>query len=257
MAGIHHVFLGEIFKLRRTAVSWLILLFPVLVSALYFFVYLDKGSELDTAPDGSFSQWTFYAQNFLIFFVMFYPMLAALTAFSLVNVEYKNSGWKLLYTQPVRKSGFYFSKVLLLYSLLLICAGLGFLLLVASGIALSHTYPNLGFSDTEQMIPLIGSLFFKVFVVGIAIASVHLFLALCYNNFVLCVGSACFLVIFGMIASRWKHAYLFPYTNSFSVLDDLGAKTVSWIPQYIWINALYAFGFLIAGYFIVKYKQTK
>ncbi len=257
MTAIYKVFAGEVFKLKRTSVCWIVFLFPILVTALFVLVYVHKAGKLTVEDTSGMTLWFLYAQNFFQFFVFFFPMLAALTAFSLVNVEDKNNGWKLMYTQPVNKHYFYFSKVILLYLMLLISIGLGYVLLLVSGWSLSQMYPQLNFSDIGEAAKFLASIFFKHFTAIASIATIHFLLALCWNNFVLCVGSACFLTILGMITMKWKYAYLFPYTNSSFIFNDLANSDITWFPKYVWIDVLWVVGVIIAGYFVVKYKQTK
>ncbi len=257
MASIFKVFSGEIFKSRKTAVSWLIVLFPILVTILFVIVNIHIAGKTTITDRPETSQWFQYSENYLRFFVLFFPMLAALAAFSLANIEDKNNGWKLMYTQPVKKHYFYFSKILLLYLFLLISVGLGYILMLGSGWALSEVYPQLNFSEMRYASEFLGVIFFKHFVVVVAIATIHFILSLCWNNFILCVGSACFMTIFGMIVSKWKYAYLLPYSNSPSIFKDLLQNDITWVPQYIWIDALWTLGLIIIGYFVVKYKQTK
>ncbi len=257
MTTICKVFAGEVFKLRRTTTCWIIILFPILATVLFFLVYSDKAGDVPIQSRSEASLWVSYARNFIQFFVFFLPMLAALVAFSLVNVEDKNNGWKLIYTQPVNKYYFYFSKIKLLYLLLLISIGLGYVLILASGFILSEMYPQLNFSNVGEGAGFLLPIFFKHFVVVISIATIHFVVALCWNNFVICVGSACFMTILGLMLSSWKHAYLLPYTNSPFIFDDLLRDKITWFPQYVWVDALWILGFIIAGYFVVKYKQTK
>ena len=185
MTTIYSVFIGEVFKLRRTAVRWLIILFPILVTVLFTLVYVHKAGKIELGNRSEISLWLPYARNFLQFYVFFFPMLAALTAFSLANVEDKNNGWKLMYTQPVNKHYFYFSKITLLFLLLLISIGLGYLLLIASGWVLSEIYPQLNFSDIAHATEILTPIFLKHFIAVVSISTIHFFLALCRNNFVL------------------------------------------------------------------------
>jgi hypothetical protein len=133
---------------------------------------------------------------------------------------------------------------------------LAYLLLVLSGIGLSHLFPQAGFQDFNINQILI-TFFLKTFLTLISIISIHFFLSIYWDNFIVSVGSACFLVIFGMIINNWKYSYLIPYSNlqkAFINFMQSGNEVFS--KEIIW-SIGYSVLFFLGGYFIMIKKSIK
>jgi hypothetical protein len=215
--------------------------------------YWSKMNEI-TGPDTL--RWKTHAQYIFNFFFFLYPLYAALIGFLLTNIEHKNRGFKHLFTLPAPKGYFYVSKILILVFWIASSMLLGSLLLVGTGQFLGMLYPDSGYAlaiPWDIFLPFL----FKLFVTTVSIMSIHYVLSIYWDNFIISVGSACFLVVFGMVVYRWENAYLIPYAHSLghylSYLNDGN----DFFNREIWIGLGYAVTFFVAGYFLMIRKEIK
>lgn len=245
---------AEIIKTKRTWNFSLVLLFPIVVTAIVFGYYIKN--LLGEESVGGSNLWVQYSRVFFQFYCFLYPLLAALIAFSLSNIEHRNNGFKQIFTFPVNKFSFYFTKVFILIFWMFCSLLLAYSLLVISGIGLSHLFPQAGFQD-YNINRIILTFFIRIFLTLISIISIHFFLSIYWDNFIISVGSACFLVIFGMIVNRWKYSYMIPYCNlEKAFFNFLQSGTEIFSKDILWSIA-YSIIFFFGGYLIMIKKSIK
>ena len=245
---------AEIVKTKRTWNFSLVVLFPVLVTAIIGVYFVTELLKADGA--GGDNMWFSYSRWFIQFYYFFYPMLAAIISFSLSNIEHRNNGFKQIFTFPTSKFSIYFSKILLLLFWMFCSLLLAYSLLVLSGNALSLIFPRAGFQD-YNINTIILVFFLRTFLTLISIISIHFFLSIYWDNFIISVGSACFLVIFGMIINNWEYSYLIPYcnlpkasANFFLAGTEVFSKDILW-------SLGYSILFFLGGYFVMVKKSVK
>lgn len=245
---------AEIIKTKRTWNFSLFLLFPIIITIIVFGYYTTELLQQESV--GGVNIWLHYSRVFFQFYYLFYPILAATIAFSLSNIEHRNNGFKQIFTFPVNKFYIYFSKVVLLLFWMFCSLLLAYSLLVISGNMLSYLFPEAGFQD-YNINSIIVTFFLRIFLTLIAIISIHFFLSLYWDNFIISVGSAVFFVIFGLIVYRWEYSYLIPYCNLMKAFThffkggtDIFSKEILW-------SIAYSIIFFLGGYFIMKKKSIK
>lgn len=243
---------GEVLKTRRTRGLLLAIVGPLVVTGIVAAFYLDNAANADPAV----SPWTGFNRYLFNFYLLLYPMFAALVGFMLSSIEHKNGGFKHIFTLPAPKRHFYFSKVLILLGWIafsLLCA---LVFLAAAGYLVQAIVPDYAFA--QNALPSAAySFLFRLFVSLISIVSIHFFLSLYFDNFILAVGSAVFLLVFGMIAVNHESAWLIPYTYPlYHFLEYTSGKTV-WVDERTWVSLGYALVFFSAGYWLVARKNIK
>lgn len=244
---------AEIAKTKRTWNFSLSVLFPVIVTAIiggYFVKELLKANGVGS------NMWFSYSRWFTQFYYFLYPLLAASISFSLSSIEHRNNGFKQIFTFPTSKFSIYFGKVTLLVFWMFCSVLLAYSLLVLSGNALSWLFPQAGFQD-YNISRIILVFFLRTFLTLISIISIHFFLSIYWDNFIISVGSACFFVVFGMIINNWEYSYLIPYCNlpkasaHFFLGDtEVFSKDILW-------SLGYSILFFWGGYFIMVKKSVK
>ncbi len=245
---------AEILKTKRTWNFSLLLLFPVVVTIIVFGYYI-KNLLGEEQVEGS-NIWMHYSRIFFQFYYLLYPLLAALISFSLSNIEHKNNGFKQVFTFPANKFLFYLSKVFILLFWSFSSLLLAYSLLVLSGNGLSYLFPQAGFQD-YSINPMIITFFIRIFLTLISIISIHFFLSMYWNNFIVSVGSACFLVIFGFIVNRWEYSYLIPYSNlQKALIHFFKGGTEIFSKEILW-SIVYSIVFFFGGYFIMVKKSIR
>ena len=243
---------GEILKTRRTRGLLLAILGPLAVTGIVVALYIDNAVKAD--PD--VSPWMGFSRQVFNFYFFLYPLFAALLGFMLSKIEHKNGGFKHIFTLPAPKSYFYFSKVMILLGWLglsLLCA-LAFL--VIAGGALHAFIPDYAFA--QNALPTSVYVFlFRLFVSLISIVAIHFFLSLYFDNFIVAVGSAVFLLVFGMVAVNHESAWLIPYTYPLQHFMGFMAGDTTWVDQRSWVSLGYGLVFFTAGYWLVSRKNIK
>lgn len=244
---------AEIAKTKRTWNFTLALLLPAVITLLIF-GYFARG--LVKAGGSCIYSWVNYSRWFLQLYDFLYPLLAAILAFSLSNIEHRNHGFKLIFTLPADKFSIYFSKVLILIFWMFCSLLLAYSLLMLSGNALSWLFPNADFQDF-QINHVIMVYFLRAFLTLICIIAIHFFLSIYWDNFIISVGSACFLVIFGMIIDNWKYSYLIPYSNMVKATNHFFMNGTEVFGREILWSIGGAMLFFTGGFFMMKRKSIK
>lgn len=223
----------------------------VVIIGFTFYLFTELGSK----PEDP-AIWRMYGRYIFQFFFFLYPLYAALMAFMLVNIEHKNKGFKHLFTLPVPKWYFYISKVLILLMWITASFVVAWVLMISCGKLLGAVFPNSGF----QLAPptnLFFAFYFKLYIVLLGIVAIHYFLSLYFDNFIISVGSACFLVIAGMIIQRWEYSFLFPYSHPLFVQIDYLNNVSTLFNRNLMINMAYAITFFVGGYILMSRKAIK
>lgn len=254
MVRFSDVLSAEIIKTKRTWNFSLVLLFPVVVTFIIL-GYFIKNLLGEESGDGS-NLWMHYSRVFFQFYYLLYPILAAIIAFSLSNIEHRNNGFKQIFTFPTNKFSIYFSKVFILLFWMLCSLLLAYSLLVLSGNGLSYLFPQAGLQD-YNINQIIITFFLRIFLTLISIISIHFFLSIYWDNFIVSVGSACFLVIFGLVVYKWKYSYIIPYCNlQKAFINFLQSGTDIFSKEILW-SIGYSILFFAGGYLIMIKKSIK
>lgn len=245
---------AEIIKTKRTWNFSLFLLFPIVVTAIVFGYYFKN--LLEQGNGGGINIWMNYSRSFSQFYYLFYPILAALVSFSVSNIEHRNNGFKQIFTFPINKFYIYFSKLVLLLFWTFCSVLLAYSLLIISGNLLSYLFPEAGFQNYD-INNIIVSFFLRIFITLISIIAIHFFLSIYWDNFIISVGSASFMVIFGLIVYRWEYSYLIPYCNLIKgAIHFAKGGTEIFSKEILW-SIVYSIIFFLGGYLIMIKKSIK
>ena len=194
---------SEHYKLRFNIAIWLFLLFPFFIT-LYIDVYiLFKHADAVNNPAITFdyNPWVWLLGRYIFeFYSLLYPILAAVLSYSLCDVEYKNYGFRLLFTRPVSKVTVYSSKIVFLLEIIFISSLIGYLTFLLSGFALDKLLPGYKFSS-YNVNTLMASYFSYLFIALSAVSFIQYNLSLIFKSFVLPIGFASLMTIF----TRWRN----------------------------------------------------
>lgn len=203
---------SELLKLRRTLVLWLALLTPLLVHGLNICIALDQKAASFSLQDwpsernGSFNMWL----------GLVLPLLIALEAGLLANMEYENNQWKHLFALPFPRGTLFAAKWSL--GLLLIAASC---LIFALGFPVSYQLlnilrPGVGYNFAlpfGEILRLSGITFASL----LLCFSLQTWVSLRWNNFILAmsIGVAADIINIGLLigesTTNW-FPWLFPIT---------------------------------------------
>lgn len=241
-------------EFQKTKNSWglrLSILGPVAVTLIIFLGFLDNA---ENASDAS-NPWLDYCKYVFQFFFFLYPLFVALLAFLLSNIDHKNQGFKHIFTQPAPKLYFYVSKVLILLFWVASSLLTGALMIWLLGQVLSILVPAYGF-QTYPFPVEIWIFLFRLGITLLGILSIHFFMSLYWDNFIVTVGSAVFLLVLGMVVfSHWKYAKYYLYTYPVQHIMEYNQGGLQWWTQESSIAILYSAVFLIAGFVLLSRKN--
>lgn len=241
-------------EIQKTKNSWgfrLSILGPLAVTFIVFLGFIDNA---DTA-NGATNPWADFSRYVFQFFLFLYPLFVALLAFLLSNLEHKYQGFKQLFTLPAPKVYFYLSKILIVFFCLACSLLTGGLLIVCFGKLLSILLPEYGF-QSYPMPPEIWVFLLRLGVSLIGILSIHFFMSLYWDNFIVSVGSAVFLLVLGMIIfNKWKYASYYVYTYPLQHFMEFSSQNVELWTRESSLSLIYASIFLGAGFMVLSRKN--
>ena len=243
---------GEVLKTRRTRGLLLAILGPLAVTLIVF------GSHMEKPPEElqQISPWKNFIRYIFNFFMLLYPLFAALIAFMLSNLEYKNRGFKFIFALPASKAAFYFSKVIILLAWLAVSLILSYAFLLGFGELLSVFFPNYAFAS-NPVPPETAPFLVRMFTTLVSIVAIHFFLSLYFDNFIIGVGSAVFLMIFGAIAANHRLAYLIPYTYPIKAFMGFMSGETGFTDKHTLISLIYGVVFFVGGFWLVSRKNIR
>lgn len=199
---------AEIYKFRRTFTLWLLILAPAFIPTIMFFVFWSKGHEIVGEGQNPWQLMLGYSLNPASFLFPFFVMIVALFV---NNIEHNANTWKLIYTQPLKRSTVFFSKmkvyIVMVFSSLMLFG----LFTILVGYLLSVIRPELGF-DQEFDKTLMYGLCFKLFLTSLAYASIQFAVSQKWKNLMLPLGiGLAGIISFMIVVQGWEYAEYHPY----------------------------------------------
>ncbi|NWJ50790.1 MAG: ABC transporter permease [Bacteroidetes bacterium] len=231
-----NIYRGEWLKTRKTLAFWMTILFPFFCTILVSLKFLgDK--QMPTEP------WPMYIKqvnNVMSFFLPFFLIL--LVSFT-TQIEYKNHGWKQLYSQPVPRLSIFLGKYLIILSLMVV--SVIFALIILSGLApiIQLIRPGLNFTGTSFDFATFIRLFVHTIFGGIFIMTLQYWLCIRLRGFMAPIIIGVFFTIIPIayvmilgIAGLLKKGkeilkvfeydpYSYPFSSTFHIMPVNGAAT--------------------------------
>jgi len=207
---------GEILKCRNSAALWLTVggaaFIPVVNSTKCivnpkYFVPLFKADPWET--------WLHH--NWQIAAGFFLTMYVICVASLVVQIEYRNQGWKQLFASPRTFADVYFSKIATILLIIATCFLLFDVFLVLSGLLTGLIIPGYGFSDHEVPWENIGGLTFKMYTSVFSMTAIQYVVSLKIKNFIVPMGIGLALFTTGFMIRQWPLIDYYPYMHPFLV----------------------------------------
>ncbi len=255
MTSFLQVLRGEALKTRRSWGLTLSLLGPLAVSLIVFSYFVKESEWVMKSTD---NLWLSMGRYHFNFFFLLYPLFTALIAFLISNIEHRANGFKQLFVLPAPKFYFYVSKLLLLLGWLAASLGLAMALVYGMGYVLEWLFPAGPFDQYPPPVAL-GTFFWRLAVALLPVLAIHYFLSIYFDNFIISVGAACFLLVFGMMVYQWDKGYLIPYTYFTAAFMEYvtNEEVGRFGSREVWISLGYAVVFFSAGYWFFARKEVR
>jgi lantibiotic transport system permease protein len=201
---------SEFLKSRQTAAFWLTVIGAVFIPVVNFIKlvarpdHFVKGFKNDPWQIIINDNW-----QAATFFLL--PMYVILVTSLVVQIEYKNNTWKQVYASPRTLTDIFFSRFIVIHSLILFC-----FIVFSASIVLASCAANLiqkQYTFFDHPVPWKGLflLIAKTYYSVLAITAIQYWLSLRFKNFIIPVGIGLGLLITGFIVHQWEQLYFHPY----------------------------------------------
>jgi len=201
---------AEMLKTKGTAAVWLTLLAAVFIPFVNFMILTQRPDVM--APKFQTDAWlVFMRANWKNVAAIILPMYAILISNLIIQIEYRNNTWKLVYTQPRSFAGIFFSKFLLIQ--LFIAALLILFNLSMAGSALLAAAVNSRYHFRSGEFPFGAYLTeaLRIYLGLLTLTVVQFWLSLRFRNFVVPLGMGIGLWLAGIVLMDWDKSIYYPY----------------------------------------------
>lgn len=227
---------ADTIKLKKTPVFWLALLGGVFVTGLLFILHYFSVEELNK-PDTN--PWNFYCSFGMTFVsvLLVVPFVVLVTS-SIMFPEHKAESDKYLYSLPLPKSRFYFSKAVVLMGIIAWTYLIFFSAHLLAGWILGFLRPEYEFHQNVPQTAHFGKILVHSYISVLGVVGLHYWMSVRWKNFIIPIGiGLCGYIISVMLsaAQRFDLAIFFPYSYPAMIGNELGMENAA---DLIWWGGL-------------------
>ena len=238
----------EFTKLKRSSAFWITLLGAAFVPLINFLKCLFRPDIFVKIYEKN--GWAGYIDdNWSVAAAFLLVMYVILVTGLVTQIEFRNNTWKQVYASPRSVADIFFSKLIVILVLILLCFLLFNLFIVLSAWAVNLVRSGYGFF--KQEIPLSNMLLVsgKLYLSIMAMIAIQYLLSLRFKNIIVPIGIGVGLLISGFVIRSWEHSNYYPYIYSILVYfknPGLKAGTANsvLINSGIWFSAVLVFGLI-------------
>ena len=201
---------SEFLKSRHTAAFWLTVIGAVFIPVVNFIKLVARPDHF--AKGFKNDPWQLMINDnwqAATFFLL--PMYVILVTSLVVQVEYKNNTWKQVYASPRTMADIFFSRFIVIHSLILFCFILFSTSIVLASCAANLIQKQYTFFDHPVPWKSLFLLISKTYYSILAITAIQYWLSLRFKNFIIPMGIGLGLLITGFIVHQWEQLYFHPY----------------------------------------------
>lgn len=247
---------AESLKVHRSNAFWL----TVIGAAFIPFV---NAIKLLARPDLFVSKmngdpWaTFINDNWAVAASFLLPVYVILVMSLVVQIEYGNNTWKQVYASPRSYADIFFSKLLVINFLVIVCFILFTIFIIASGFlvyVINHDYDFL-FNPIpwEYLFALVKRMYTSI----VAIMAIQYWLSMQIKNIIIPIGIGMILLIGGFMIRQWEYVAYYPYMHPLLVyFKNPGLKFGS-ADNALRNSLLEGFTFLCVGFYSLCFRKEK
>ena len=246
----------ELLKTKRTAVIWLIILGALFIPAIFFMMYFFKPEVFIPMlkPDPWLSHFIRGWQSLSAFLL---PMFIILVCSLIPQIEYKNNTWKQVFASPQSYGNIFFSKLVTIHLMILLCFILFTVFMVCSAVALNIANKSFPFFEHRLDIAYLGRMIFKTYISVLAIAAIQYWISLRFKNFITPIGIGLGFLITSLILMQWEHIDKVPYAFPLLTLNSLVSGSAKWLENHEIYSLGYFIFFTVIAFIDLKYRKEK
>jgi len=204
----------EWLKLRRTLALWMIVVAPLIVVLLQFFIGYDRMK----VPE-NIQAWPMFVQSSCALWAIFMmPLYITLETALLNNIEHSAKSWKQLFALPVPRASLVAAKMLTSFLMIGLSTVVLCVAIVIFGKLLSFLRPQ--FLMEGIPVELIATKAFLPFVASWLIIAIHSWISARWQGFALSLGIGIGAVFFAVFASGARAGAFYPWLFPLNSLGD-------------------------------------
>ena len=213
MKAFIHTMRAEMLKTKGTAAFWLTLLAALFIPFVNFMILTQRPGAM--APKFQADAWlVFMRANWKNVAAVILPMYVILVSNLVIQIEYRNNTWKLVYTLPRRFAAIFFSKFLLIHMFII-----GLLLLfnvsvIASGLLVAAVNSRYHFDLRAFPCSVYLAECLRIYLGILTVSAIQFWLSLRFRNFVVPLGIGIGLWLAGIVLMDWDKIIYYPYMYS-------------------------------------------
>ena len=249
---------SELLKTRRTASFWLSIAGAALIPLIFSLVYVFNAKEV--APGMEIRAWEqHFLRGWQSLSAFLLPMYIILICALIPQIEFKNNTWKQVFASPQSTAQIYFSKLLTVHLMILLCYLLFTLLMLASGAIADLSSSKFRFFENPIPWKSMLALNLRTYLSVLGIASLQYWLSLRFKNFVAPVGIGLALLIASLIAFgfKWKYIDALPYAHPMLTLESIMKRQTFTLATHEWWAIGFFVLFTLAGFFDLLWRKEK
>jgi hypothetical protein len=217
---------AERLKGKRTLALWLAIIMPLSVVVLQFLVVYQRGEAYFRQTGDLWSQ--FGRDVFFFFALLMHPLFIALETALLGSLEHRGDQWKHLWALPLPRWMTYAAKQVAGMTLIGLSLGLLTILTGLIGVALQASGPGIGLSADVPWKSLL-ELGAGAYVASWLLISIHTWIAMRWQSFVVAMGIGVVATIFGLATGDSGLASVYPWSVPAVVIDGLTKGRIEWV----------------------------
>lgn len=223
---------AEFLKAKGTAVIWITLIAAIFVPVIDFIICLERPDVMTHRMQPGF--WLPYLQfvwkNTAAIIV---PIYAILITSLIVQIEYRNNTWKQVYASPRRFGDIFFSKLIVINTLVLSFFILFSLFFILSGTAVGLANNAYHVSDYPIPFAEIAATAARIYLGILPVIAIQYWLSLRFKNFATPLGIGMGLWITGVVLLDWDKIIYYPYMYAPLMFFSDFSKHPEKLPQLI------------------------
>ncbi len=207
---------AELLKCKNTAAIWLTLVGAAFIPAINVLKCVSRPDYF--APKMQSDPWGIWIDyNWQIAAAFFLMMYLILVANLVVQIEYRNNGWKQLYTTPRSYADIFLSKIIVIHFMVIGCFILFNIFIVASAFLTAMIRDQYTFFLHPVPVNEMLNISFKMYCSTWAVLAIQYWLGLRISNFSIPLGVGLVLFTAGFMIRQWEFIHYYPYMYPFLV----------------------------------------
>lgn len=222
--------IAELLKIKSTIAFWIMLIFPLITSILYFFIFYFNGEYFLKELVSPWLKLFAYTLGFWSVFIL--PLFITLQTSLINEIESRISAWKQLLTIGKYRQVIFTSKLLVVFFIVFISILFLIIFTFTSGILLCTLRPDLGFSNYPIPISLVFSLILHLFICSLPIVVIHFFFSILFNKLFASLTIGISITVLNIIITNTNMAIYFPWSYSALIVGDKLSENIPGLLNY-------------------------